>query len=74
MEEYSKDWVEDCNFYYGKTLTGKYRHYCYEWDGLPIDETCEEFKSCCCFPNSEQNPERSVNEADKQIKQNPFGG
>ena len=30
-------------------LTGKYKHYCLEYDGLAIDETCEEFKYCICF-------------------------
>ena len=61
MIEYKKrDWETECNRYHGKVLTGKRKHYCYEWDGMPIDETCEEFKVCCCFPNSEQNPERSV--------------
>lgn len=47
---YSKDWEEDCMHYWGKVLTGKYAHWCYDWDGLPVDETCEEFKACCCYP------------------------
>lgn len=32
------------------SLTGKYKHYCCEWDLLPIDETCEEFEACLCYP------------------------
>jgi hypothetical protein len=45
----STAWAEDCLKYYGKVLTGKYRHWCYEWDELPIDDTCEEFECCICF-------------------------
>jgi hypothetical protein len=30
-------------------LVGKYKHYCHEWDGLEIDETCPEFSGCSCF-------------------------
>lgn len=29
-------------------LTGVYAHYCYDWDELPIDETCPEFACCTC--------------------------
>lgn len=32
-------------------LTGKLKHYCCEWDGLPIDETMPEFAACNCFPD-----------------------
>lgn len=35
--------------YWFSKLTGKYKHYCLEFDGLAIDETCEEFKYCLCF-------------------------
>lgn len=34
---------------YGKPLTGKYKHYCLEFDYLPIDHTCFEFKFCLCY-------------------------
>ena len=30
-------------------LTGKFKHFCLEWDGMAIDETCPEFESCLCF-------------------------
>lgn len=30
------------------SLTGKYKHYCFEFDGLPVDETMEEFVYCNC--------------------------
>jgi len=42
-------WEEECMHFYNKVLDGEYRHYCYEWDGLPIDETCFEYKCCTCF-------------------------
>lgn len=32
-----------------KNLTGKYKHYCYDWDELEIDETCPEFMVCTCY-------------------------
>jgi hypothetical protein len=32
-----------------KTLTGKYKHYCVEWDGMAIDEFSPEFEACLCY-------------------------
>mgnify|MGYP005825685599 CR=1 len=32
-----------------KELTGKYKHYCPDWDYLELDETCQEFVFCLCF-------------------------
>lgn len=29
-------------------LKGKFKHYCWEWDEMAIDETCPEFKFCTC--------------------------
>ena len=34
---------------YFNTLDGEYRHYCPEWDFMPIDETSAEFEACLCF-------------------------
>lgn len=31
----------------GRVLTGRYSHWCYEWDGLTIDETCDEWRCEC---------------------------
>ncbi len=31
-----------------RNLTGKLRHFCQEWDGLEIDETCPEIVACTC--------------------------
>ena len=27
---------------------GRFRHYCDDWDGMAIDETCHEFIACHC--------------------------
>jgi hypothetical protein len=42
------EFEQDCIHFWGKPLTGKYKHYCCDWDFLPLDETCEEFKYCTC--------------------------
>lgn len=39
---------EDLDAMYA-SLTGKFRHWCPEWDDLPIDETMPEFEACVCF-------------------------
>ena len=48
MKEPSDDWIVDCNHHHGKVLTGKYAHWCPEFDYLPIDETVTEFEYCLC--------------------------
>lgn len=53
----SQDWIDDCIEFYGKVLTGKFAHWCPEWDGLPIDETCPEFKVCTCYSEKDMTPE-----------------
>lgn len=44
----SIDWVQDCMLYHGKVLTGKKAHWCFDWDDMPIDETCMEIENCTC--------------------------
>ena len=44
----SAGWDEDCMRFYGKILDGEKAHYCHDWDGLPIDETCKELRCCHC--------------------------
>jgi hypothetical protein len=41
-------WQRDCLHWHGIVLTGKYRHWCAQWDALPVDETCMEWP-CGCF-------------------------
>jgi hypothetical protein len=43
------DWNEDCLRWRGSVLTGKYAHWCMDWDGLPVDETTSEWDSCTCY-------------------------
>jgi hypothetical protein len=50
MVEPSQEWVDDCMHWWGKVLTGKYAHWCGDWDDLPINEWCEEFSACTCYP------------------------
>lgn len=44
-----EDWPSECRRWYGRELTGRYAHYCEEWDYMPLDETCEEFLACRCY-------------------------
>ncbi len=44
----SKEWIEDCLKWRGVVLTGEHAHWCFDWDGLPVDETCDEWP-CDCF-------------------------
>jgi len=55
----------DCMKTYGRVLTGKYKHYCAEWDYVPIDETFPEFKVCHCFKfNSNVKSGADINAGD----------
>ncbi len=47
-EDFEKIWARDCFRWHDKHLTGSKRHYCPDWDFLPIDETCMEFEACTC--------------------------
>ncbi len=44
------EWEADCMKYHGKVLTGKDAHWCYDFDHLPVDETCYEYEFCTCSP------------------------
>ena len=47
-------WEVDCHGHWGKTLTGEFRHYCMDLDGLPLDETCDAvFPHCHCYEASD---------------------
>lgn len=49
MSKPSKDWVEDCNKFWGRVLDGPNAHWCLEFDDLPIDDTCiMEMSVCLC--------------------------
>jgi hypothetical protein len=57
-EETFQRWEEDSLRYHGKVLKGKFWHWCGEWDGLPIDETCSEFECCYCFEDDPKVKEK----------------
>ena len=44
------DFERDCISERGRILTGKCKHYCPDWDGMTVDETCTEFDGCTCYP------------------------
>jgi len=53
------EWEEGCMQYRGVLLRGKHGHWCEEWDGLPVDENCDEWGKdpahCICgFPSDEE--------------------
>ena len=48
MRPWTKDWFDDCKHWRGRILEGRYRHRCFGWDMLPVDETTGEFP-CICF-------------------------
>lgn len=41
-------WKEECLRYRSKVLTGNHAHICDDWDGLPVDETVDEYSCCTC--------------------------
>ncbi len=42
-------WVNDCIRWRGEVLHGHHIHWCFEYDGLPVDETSQEYAHCNCF-------------------------
>ena len=53
------EWEADCEQWRGKTLTGTYAHWCADWDGLPIDETCMEWP-CACAESLQKSRHHSM--------------
>lgn len=45
-------------------LTGKFAHYCWDWDGMEIDETCHEFTCCTCHFDDETGRREAVAKLD----------
>lgn len=44
------DWNEECLRFWGRVLIGEKKHWCADWDFLPIDETTtDEFACCTCY-------------------------
>lgn len=44
MTEFEEDSI-NCH---GRILTGQFKHFCADFDYLPIDETCFQFQYCLC--------------------------
>lgn len=42
------EWATDCLKWRSIVLTGVYSHWCFDWDGLPMDEYCEHEWPCAC--------------------------
>ena len=52
-----KAWEDDCRTWRDTVLTGEFSHWCAEFDGLPVDETCDgEWDVCRCV--DEDRPDR----------------
>lgn len=50
-----RQWTHDCMKWRGRVLTGRFRHWCHDWDLLPVDETTpDEFDCCHCFERDEK--------------------
>lgn len=45
--ESTPQWKADSLRWRGRVLTGKYGHWCDDYDGLPVDETCPEWPCVC---------------------------
>lgn len=43
-EEFAVEWRK----FRGDDKPRRFAHYCYDWDGLPVDENCDEWTSCYC--------------------------
>lgn len=41
-------WAKDCIHWRGRVLVGARAHWCWDWDGLPVDETTAEHETCTC--------------------------
>jgi hypothetical protein len=50
MDTTNPAWIEDCMKWRRRVLTGKFAHWCFDWDFLPVDETTtNEWPCCTCF-------------------------
>lgn len=54
MVRHAAEWERDCKRWHGRILTGRYKHWCPDWDELPIDETCSEMECCTCQTQADQ--------------------
>ncbi len=52
------EWDTACIRDHGKRLTGLRSHYCWDWDGMTVDETTPEFDACTCFSELQPLPRK----------------
>lgn len=69
------DFEKDCLHWYKKLLVGKFKHWCPDWDYLPIDETCAEFMACLCYEEESEAQaikEKMIAEYDEKRREIEF--
>lgn len=47
LEPTQTQWHDDCHYWRGLVLVGRYAHWCPTWNYLPMDETCPEWPCGC---------------------------
>ena len=47
-EESARQFEIESKREHGRVLTGRFRHWCAEWDFLTVDETTLEYEACTC--------------------------
>lgn len=57
LSDISVDWMQDSKSERGRVLTGLKAHWCWDWDFMTVDETCEEYESCTCACYTSSNDE-----------------
>lgn len=50
------DWRTASRHEHGRVLTGKFAHWCPDWDYMTIDETTPEWEACTCYPSKTFSP------------------
>lgn len=64
-------WEAECMKWRGRVLTGEHAHYCFAWDGLPVDETTPEWPCTCSddrtMNDTKKTPEEKAAELDARV-------
>jgi len=50
--EWEEEWAKESKKERGRVLDGSYRHYCWEWDGMTMDDSCPEWPCHCLWYRS----------------------
>ena len=73
MTDLSSDFTDDCMRWRGRVLNGDYAHWCPDWDGLPIDETCNEWPCNCGYKEWKDDTDAQPNPALKAAQEQTKG-